>query len=103
MPADSARLAREAPYGYQVGDHEEFHVLELSGPSVRTIGASVRHITDHAYFFVQDGTSVSQGTLEAIGSDFENIVHPTVRRRFGSEWTPGVDSDPRITILHATL
>ena len=103
VPPDSPRLARDAPYGYQVGDREEFHVLELSGPSVRTIGASVRHIMDHAYFFVQDGTSVSPGTIEAIGSDFETIVYPTVRARFGSEWTPGVDSDPRISILHASI
>ena len=103
VSADSPRLARDAPYGYAIGDSEEFHVLELSGPSVRTIGASVRHITEHAYFFVEDGTSVGRGTIEQIGSDFENIVYPTVRARFGSEWTPGVDSDPRITILHASI
>ena len=103
MQPDSPRLARDAPYGYQVGDHDEFRVLELSVPSIRTIGASVRHITDHAYFFVEDGTSVSQATIEAIGADFETIVYPRVRARFGSEWTPGVDSDPRISILHASL
>ena len=41
--------------------------------------------------------------MEQIGDDFESIVYPTVARLFGSEWTPGVDSDPRITILHADL
>jgi immune inhibitor A len=86
-----------------VGDHVDFHVLDLAGPSIRTIGATVRHITDHAYFFVEDGTPVGQGTLDTIGSDFETIVYPTVRARFGSEWTPGVDSDPRISIVHARI
>lgn len=100
---NAPRLARDAPFGYQTGDHEDFEVLDLSGPAVRTVGASVRYVTDHAYFFVEDGTSVSQGTLERIGADFEQIVYPTVRSHFGSEWTPGVDSDPRITLLHASL
>ena len=103
VPSDSPRLARDAPYGYGVGDSEDFHVLELTGPSVRTINANARHITEHAYFFVESGTSVGQGTIERIGADFESIVYPTVRARFGSEWTPGVDSDPRITILHARI
>jgi immune inhibitor A len=100
---DAPRQARDAPFGYQVGDSEEFYVLDLAGPSVRTISASVRHITEHAYFFVEDGTGAGQAGLERMGSDFENIVYPTVRERFGSEWTPGVDSDPRITILHARI
>ena len=78
-------------------------MLDLSGPSVRTVSATVRHVTEHAYFFVEEGTSVSQSTLNRIGEDFESIVYPTVRSRFGSEWTPGVDSDPRITLLHASL
>jgi immune inhibitor A len=103
VPAGSPRLAREAPYGYQVGDRDEFDVLDLTGPSVRTIAATVRHITEHAYFFVEEGTPVGQGTLDAVGSDFESVIYPTVRARFGSEWTPGVDSDPRISILHASI
>jgi immune inhibitor A len=103
VPANSPRLARDAPFGYQVGSREEFNVLDLTGPSVRTIGATVRQITDHAYFFVEEGIPVSQGTLDRIGSDFETIVYPTVHARFGSEWTPGVDSDPRISIFHGHL
>ena len=103
LAADAPRLARETPYGYQPGDREEFDILDLTGPSVRTVGATVRQITDHAYFFVEEGVPVSQGTLERIGSDFESIVYPTVHSRFGSEWTPGVDSDPRISIFHGHL
>jgi hypothetical protein len=103
LPADTPRLARDAPWGYQVGSREEFDVLDLAGPSIRTIGASVRHITEHAYFFVEDGTNVGQGTIERMGADFETIVYPTVRARFGSEWNPGVDSDPRISIVHARI
>ena len=103
VPPDAPRLARDAPFGYQVGDRDDFQVLDLTGPSVRTVGATVRQITDHAYFFVEEGIPVSDGTLARIGSDFETIVYPTVHSRFGSEWTPGVDSDPRISIFHGHL
>jgi len=77
--------------------------LDLAGPSVRTAAATVRHITDHAYFFVENGHSVSQGAIQQIGADFESLVYPTVRAKFGSEWTPGVDSDPRITVFNGDL
>jgi hypothetical protein len=60
-------------------------------------------ITDHAYFFVENGAPYTNSALETIGADFENLVYPTVRRDFGPEPEPGVDSDPRITLLHANL
>jgi hypothetical protein len=60
-------------------------------------------MTNHAYFFVEDGRSYSQGALEQIGADFESVVYPQTTAAFGNEWTPGVDSDPRISILHAGL
>ncbi|TMB70644.1 MAG: hypothetical protein E6J43_01455, partial [Chloroflexi bacterium] len=103
VPPDSPRLARELPFGYEVGSRDDFQILDLTGPSVRTVGATVRYTTDHAYFFVQEGIDVSDATMAKIGSDFETFVYPTVHSRFGSEWTPGVDSDPRITIFHGNL
>ncbi|MDO8616831.1 MAG: immune inhibitor A [Dehalococcoidia bacterium] len=103
LSADPARLAREAPYGYRVGDGQKFSLIDLDTPEALTLTATVRLITDHAYFFVEDGVSYSQQDLERIGGDFEAEVYPRVTAAFGSEWTPGVDSDPRITILHANL
>lgn len=98
------RLARTQPYDYVVGDTEEFYVLDLSGePSIQTTTATLRKITDHAYFFIEAGFSFGEATLDQLGSDFETLVYPTVRSAFGSEWTPGVDSDERITLLHANL
>ena len=47
--------------------------------------------------------TVLPSALEAIGSDFEDRVYPLVTAAFGREWSPGVDSDPRIAILHANL
>jgi hypothetical protein len=33
---------------------------------------------------------------------FETHIYPRTRLAFGSEWTPGIDNDPHIHILHAT-
>jgi hypothetical protein len=40
--------------------------------------------------------------LERAAERFETHIYPRVRAAFGSEWTPGIDNDPRIHILHAT-
>jgi NAD-dependent dihydropyrimidine dehydrogenase PreA subunit len=65
--------------------------------------AVLRLVTPHAYFYVEDGADVSDEDLEKAGRAFEEGVYPTIVDNFGPEWTPGVDSDPRITILHAGL
>jgi immune inhibitor A len=97
-------VARDEPFDYAVGDAEEFYLFDLAGePTVQTITATLRRITDHAYFFVEAGIPAAEATLERVGSDFETIVYPTVRAAFGSERTPGVDSDERITLLHANI
>jgi immune inhibitor A len=96
-------VARTTPYNHQVGDSVQFSVLDLSSVEAYAVTASVRSVTDHAYFFVQEGSSVSDGALDQITSDFESLVWPTITGAFGEPLTPGVDGDPRITILHADL
>jgi hypothetical protein len=86
-----------------VGDREEFSLISLDVPEIITISASVRLITEHAYYFVQEGVSVSEANIERAGRGFESEVYPIVTAALGSEWIPGVDADPRITLLHADL
>jgi|FLYL01.1.fsa_nt_gi hypothetical protein len=95
--------ARTAPYAYEIGDSDEFTVLDMSAPALIHISATVRHITEHAYFFVEDGQPFSEANLRAVGEDFERRVYPAVREAFGPEPNPGTDADPRITLLHAGL
>jgi hypothetical protein len=37
--------------------------------------------------------------LENLNSEFENNIYPTLTGKFGSEWTPGIDKDKKITVL----
>jgi immune inhibitor A len=103
LPPDTPRLARDAPFDYSLGDREELSIVDISGASQRTASASLRHITDHAYFFVEDGAQVAASTLQRIGDDFESTIYPAVTSAFGPVRSPGVDADPRISIVHADL
>jgi hypothetical protein len=96
-------IARTEPPTYAEGDRETFDVLDLLVPARRSVEATLRLITPHAYFYLQDDRSVSEDDLADAGREFEKDVYPTVARYFGSEWSPGVDSDPHITLLHADL
>lgn len=73
------------------GDVENFRVQ-----------ATLRYVTDHAYFWIEDGVQYNQRDLGTLAESFENHIYPTDRAFFGSEWTPGVDGDPHIYILYAS-
>ena len=38
-------------------------------------------------------------SLTSLSEDFETVIYPKLTRTFGSEWSPGIDKDMRITIL----
>lgn len=103
LPPDAPRAARDSPYDHQLGDREQFTILDIDTPSLRTITATVRLVTQRAYFFVEDGVEVDASVLGTIGKDFETLVYPRVSAAFGEEWSPGVDADARISIVHANL
>ncbi|PIS17315.1 MAG: hypothetical protein COT59_01275 [Candidatus Nealsonbacteria bacterium CG09_land_8_20_14_0_10_42_14] len=49
-------------------------------------------------FTAQEQEEVSQ-SLTSLATEFEENIYPVLTRTFGSEWTPGIDKDTRITIL----
>jgi hypothetical protein len=102
-PYDGPLVARTAPYNHVVGDQASFNLIDLNETSEYTITATVRAVTEHAYFFVDDAASYSQGDIDESAAAFEETVWPTITGAFGDPPTPGVDADPRITILHADL
>jgi immune inhibitor A len=67
----------------------------------REITARLRVQTEHAAMWVEEGIWHDVRQLEAAATWFETQIYSTTRAVFGSEWTPGVDNDPHIHILHA--
>jgi hypothetical protein len=88
---------------YEVGRVDSFYIADLPSKSYFTVTATIRQVTDHVYWYAQDNRPVDLNALKRAASTFESSIYPTDRRLFGSEWTPGVDNDPHITVLFASV
>ena len=87
---------------YAVGDQRAFWATNTDTSDSFQVDATLQYVTDHAYFWIENGVRYDEDELQALAVDFENNIYPTNREFFGSEWSPGVDSDPHIYILYAT-
>lgn len=86
---------------HEVGSRQTFWVGDGEVKNFQ-VQATLRFVTDHAYFWIEDGISYRDSDLADLADTFENKIYPTDREFFGSEWTPGVDGDPHIYILYAS-
>jgi immune inhibitor A len=86
---------------FKVDDKQTFWLLNTDNAKSFQVNATLKYVTDHAYFWVEDNVSYNQKAAEKLLDTFETKIYPTDREFFGSEWTPGVDGDPHIYILYA--
>lgn len=98
-----ARTTSKPPGNYKAGHTETFYMNDILARSYYTITAQVREVTDHVYWYAQTGQPVDEAALKAAALTFEEKIYPTDHQLFGTEWTPGVDNDPRITVLFASI
>jgi len=87
---------------YQLGDTEQFWISNSDTAEHSQIQASLKYITPHSYFWVEEGTPVNEGDMKRLMDTFEEKIYPTDREFFGSEANPGVDEDPHIYVIYAT-
>lgn len=86
---------------YAVGDKAEFWISNSDTQEHKQITAVLKVLTDHVAMWVEQGVRLNQSDLQASARRFEEKTYPTNREFFGSEWTPGIDNDVRLHILHA--
>lgn len=76
------------------------------------VGATLRKISDKAYWYVGDDywNSLSETErsffsqrVDELAQEFDSRIYPVETNFWGSEPNPGIDNDPRITILLARL
>ena len=87
---------------YQIGDTEKFWISNSDTAEHSQIQATLKYITPHSYFWVEEGTPVDEGDMKRLMDTFEEKIYPTDREFFGSEANPGVDGDPHIYVIYAT-
>jgi hypothetical protein len=103
LPPDTPRtINQEGSPDYEVGTRRLFHASNATTEEQFDVYATLRYKTEHLYMWVEEGMQVDQDALEAAADRFERQTYPTNRAFFGSEWSPGVDNDPHLSILHAT-
>ncbi len=94
-------IVNATPPSYMVGDSETFWVSNSDTQEHRQVVAELKVVTDHLYMWVERGVTLNQRDLEASAERFETKTYSTNREFFGSEWTPGIDNDVHLSILHA--
>ncbi|PKL39480.1 MAG: hypothetical protein CVV41_20805 [Candidatus Riflebacteria bacterium HGW-Riflebacteria-1] len=83
----------------EVGDVEVFNTLNIRSKTNVKIRAQLKKIGKHCYVYLQEGKKVDAKAIARIVSEFDGRIYPRTRSMFGSEWNPGIDGDPRITLL----
>ena len=86
---------------FNIGAVRNFWKLDVDSNQYFQTEAHLEYITPHLYFWVENEIDFEPEDLANLAEDFERKIYPTNREIFGSEWSPGVDSDVHLTILFA--
>jgi len=99
---DNPRLTVDTvPPEYQIGNVQQFWLLDDDTNTYFQVSAVLRAVRPDVYFYIEDGVSYNEQSLNALVDAFQNEIIPTDREFFGPEWNPGVDNDPHLYILYA--
>lgn len=79
---------------YEVGDVESFFNDE------EVVEAVLLAKTEHACFWVETSLNLDQTAVSQAAERFEAQYYERTVNLFGEYWIPGVDADPRFTVLH---
>ena len=92
-----------------LGEHHSFFVNPTFDATERTsIQATLEYVGTHAYFYVDDSYLNGLNSYEraifnqqviSTAQEFDNNIYPKETTFWGSEPNPGIDNDPKITIL----
>ncbi len=85
---------------YKLGDKETFWTTNVDTVENFQVTATLKYITPHVFFWIEDGAKYDEGDLKKLADTFESDIYPTDREFFGSEMSPGIDNDPHIYILY---
>lgn len=98
-----ARTIPADPECCREGHMQRFFVTDSESREVYEIDATLQAVSENAYWYVDDSVEVSEGDLREAAAEFEGRIRPAIVGAIGDIWTPGVDGDPRLTVLHTPL
>jgi immune inhibitor A len=83
-----------------IGTERTFWATNVDTAHTYQVTATLQHVGEHAYFWIQDGITYNEKDLHDLMEIFDTQIYPTNRQLFGSEWNPGVDGDPRLYMVY---
>lgn len=83
----------------EVGDVEVFNAFNVRAGKHEKIRARLKKIGKHCYLYLQEGKKVDSAAITNIVKEFDTRIYQNTRSMFGSEWSPGIDGDPRIILF----
>ena len=92
--AQAVPLTREA----QLGETQQFWVLDEPNRRYFQVPATLRHASPHLLFYVQEGASVNADALAASATVFEERTYPQLVRTFGT-----LPAEPRLTVFNGRV
>ena len=102
-PASISRVVNPDPVSYQPGREDTFWLVNFRNLELYQAEFELRLVTPRAYWYVQKGQRILQSDLVRAAKDFEETIYPQVSAAFGQEWSPGIDNDPHLSIIHAPI
>jgi hypothetical protein len=102
-PGSAFTPVRQSPPDEAVGASTQFWTYDFDAKKNVKVTATLRVLTDHSKWWVENTVTLDPAALQATATAFETKVYPADRAAYGSEWTPGIDADPRIDILVARI
>ena len=102
-PAKEFEPLSTTPPVEDIGTSKPFWTYDFAAKKNLRITATLQIVTDHAKWWVQDDITVDLVGLRQNAAFFEANTYPNNRRIYGSEWTPGIDGDPRINVMLARI
>ena len=91
--------APEQPF--EVGSEKTFWVSNVETNANFQVTATLEYSNEHLNFWIENGVRFDERDLRALADTFSSSIYPTNRAFFGSEWSPGIDNDPRLYVLFA--
>ena len=97
------QLPTVPPPPQQPGQSSTFWITTSAGPGSRQVNAILAQVSEHAYWYFEEGVGVSDRALEQVVATFEGQILPVVSGALGGVWVSGADGDPRLTVLHVRI
>lgn len=99
------RVVRTTPLDVKVGDVETFWVSDVLNDTNYEVKARLRYAGPVALMYVDTSVEdqIDQSDIERSARQFEQEIYPRDRQLFGEELSPGIDGNPRLTILNTPV